>query len=126
MVPPSLIKNLAHIFFTGPALIYVGIHKTSNAPWIFRTMAIVGGILFFYFLWKFAMNVSELWYLVHAIIFMSLIFYVGWKQGAVNPTLFSFLIAIGFGAIGYHSYRFLGATIFRKQVLSSPTIDIMV
>ena len=103
----TLVKNLWHILFTGPLLIYIGLTKPQN-PQIYNFLFILGIILSIYFLYLISTlkySPYHTWLLIHYLIFIPLLIYTGLKKTKTPNIIYSLLLAIGIAAFGYHSIR---------------------
>lgn len=99
--------KLAHIFFTGPALIYIGLMKPNN-KWIYRVLLATGLLLlvfFFYHIITTTPTPYHVWLYIHLLLFIPLLIWIGLKQDKAPNILFSLIVAIGCAAIGYHTIR---------------------
>jgi hypothetical protein len=102
--------NLIHIFFTGPLLIYIGLFK-PEFQWIYWLLFLTG----LYVMIRFSIwlaQVKELanhhaWYLMHILLVVPLLLYVGWMKKETPSTIFSLLLALGIAAFGYHLVRLI-------------------
>ena len=104
-----LIISLIHIFFTGPLLIYIGLVKPSNIifSYILLLLAIVILVAFIY---RFINKQLYAWIYVHLLLFSTLLIYMSYlkfNQLKIPDYLYSFLLAIGIAAIGYHIIKVL-------------------
>ena len=109
MIDIDFLISLIHIFITGPLFIYIGINKPLNILFyiILLFLAIVIVISFIY---RYIYKQLYAWLYVHLLLFASLLFYISYlkftKKNIPN-FLYSFLIAIGFAAIGYHCTKII-------------------
>ena len=102
-------KNLLHIFFTGPLLIYIGLTKPEN-PQIYNFIFLLGILLSIYFLYLItSLKYSQyhVWLLIHYLIFIPLLIFVGIKKTETPKIIYSLLLAIGIAAFGYHLIRLI-------------------
>lgn len=107
----SVVKNLAHILFTGPLLIYVGL-KQPEWVWIYRLLFAMGVLLAVYFVYLIVtLNKSpyHVWLAIHLVLFFPLLIWVGWKGPEAPKIAFSLLLAVGIAAFGYHLVRLFQA-----------------
>jgi hypothetical protein len=109
MIDIYFIISLIHIFFTGPLLIYIGIVKPQNIIfyWILFLLAIIIIIAFIY---RFLQKQLYAWLYIHLLLFTLLLFsisYLRFKEQKIPYYLYSFLVAIGIAAIGYHLLKIL-------------------
>lgn len=105
----SIYVSFAHILFTGPLLLYVGVKRPTDI-WIYYFMAIYGLIAAIYLLYKLfgsEWKPDKIWYIVHILLFIPLVLYISIYNKKMNPTFFSFLTAVGIAAIGYHLFKLL-------------------
>jgi hypothetical protein len=99
--------NLAHIFFTGPLLIYVGLLQPDHA-WVYHVLLGLGvslGIYFLYMIFTRSLSQYHVWLMVHLALFFPLLIWVGLKKKEAPRVIFSLILAIGCAAVGYHSIR---------------------
>ena len=104
------VVNAFHIFFVGPFLIYIGIKK-PQIFWIYVLLLILGICLFFKFLYELCMkkvSQSTIWYLIHMLLFSTLMIFMGINNITSPKICYSLLLAIGISAFGYHLTRALG------------------
>lgn len=99
-----LIISLVHIFANGPYLIYLGLYQPENVYYyiglFILALAIMG-----VFIYKFLTNKLYAWLLVHLFLFVSLfltICILKFMDKKIPQYLFSFILAIGIAAVGYH------------------------
>jgi hypothetical protein len=104
MIYIDFIISLIHIFITGPLFIYIGIKKPTNILF-YLLLFFLAIIIVISFIYRYIYKQLYAWLYIHLLLFSSLLFYISYlkftKKNIPN-FLFSFLIAIGFGAIGYH------------------------
>jgi len=96
--------SFIHIFFTGPFLAYVGLTKPKS-DWIYYLMAAIATFAAIYLLYKLLgspWKPDKIWYIAHLVLFIPLLLYISIYRSNMNPTFFSFLTAVGIGALGYH------------------------
>ena len=105
----NFIISLIHVFLTGPLLIYIGLVKSYNI--IFSIILfILAIIIVIAFIYRYVSKQLYAWIYVHLLLFASLLFYISYlrfTQQKIPDYLYSFLIAIGFGAIGYHIIKLI-------------------
>lgn len=98
--------KLLHIFFTGPLLIYLSL--TDRNQWKYLLLLGLALMLVGYLGWKLYKKPRwNLWYIVHLALFATLFGYMGIAKENAPQTCYSFLLAIGIAAIGYHVVRFI-------------------
>lgn len=107
--------RLVHILVTGPLLIWIGL-KEPKLPWVYKLLFAIGALLLIIFGVKSIIGQSlNIWYLIHAILFSSLLLYAGVQgmQGSnsVPRVTFGLLLAVGIAAFGYHSVRLVQSVI---------------
>ena len=98
------IISLIHIFITGPLFIYIGLMKPKHIlfPLI---LFFLGLIILVAFIYRFVKKQLYAWLYVHLLLFATLLFYICYlrfTQQKIPNYLYSFLLAIGIAAIGYH------------------------
>jgi hypothetical protein len=104
MINIDFIISLIHIFITGPLFIYIGIEKPTNSLF-YLLLFFLAIIIVISFIYRYIYKQLYAWLYVHLLLFASLLFYISYLKFTkknISNFLFSFLIAIGFGAIGYH------------------------
>lgn len=111
--------RLLHILGSGPLLIWVGLAKPESA-WVYRVLLVLGLLLIVGLGAKsFSGKTLNVWYLIHAALFGSLLSYAGYfglNGGHAVPAIaFSLMLAVGIAAFGYHLVRLLEFT-FLPQV----------
>lgn len=114
--------RLLHILGTGPLLIWVGLTKPEPA-WVYKVLLVLGLLLIVGIGAKsFSKKNINVWYLIHAALFGSLLLYAGYfgfKGGHVVPAIaFSLMLAVGIAAFGYHLVRLLEFTFLPKVRLA--------
>ena len=100
----DFIISLIHIFITGPLFIYIGIKKPSNILF-YLLLLFLAIIIVISFMYRYIYKQLYAWLYVHLLLFASLLFYISYLKFTkehIPNFLYSLLIAIGFGAIGYH------------------------
>lgn len=104
MINIHFIISLIHILIIGPLFIYIGIKRPTNNLFYFL-LAIFAIIIVISFIYRYIYKQLYEWLYVHLLLFASLLFYISYlkfTKEKIPNFLYSFLIAIGFGAIGYH------------------------
>lgn len=112
----TLWKNLLHILFTGPLLIYVGLKKPKE-NWIYNLFLILGIILAIYFLVLIAntpYSSYHSWLFIHFAIFIPLLLFLGIRKTQTPSIIFSITLALGIAAVGFHSIRLIQSLSRRK------------
>ena len=99
-----MLINYVHTFFTGPLLIYIGYTKTK-CKLMHNLLIILGVAIILAFLNRWYNKELYAWLFVHLLLFASLLIYVGYKQGEAPKYLYSFLLAIGIAATGFHGIK---------------------
>lgn len=98
--------KLLHIFVTGPILVYISM--TDRREWKYLLLMFLGLMLAGYLGWRLYKNPRwNYWYIVHIALFATLFTYMGIAKEKAPQTFYSFLLAIGIAAIGYHIVRFI-------------------
>lgn len=101
--------SLIHIFITGPLFIYIGLTKSYNI--IFSIILfILAVIIVSAFIYRYFNKQLYAWLYVHLLLFATLLFYISYlrfTQQKIPDYLYSFLIAIGIAAIGYHIIKLI-------------------
>ena len=103
------IISLIHIFFTGPLLIYIGIAKPSHILF-YILLFILAIIIILSFIYRYFTKKLYAWLYVHLLLFSVLLLFIAYLKFTkknIPYYLYSFLIAIGAGAIGYHIIKLL-------------------
>ena len=104
MLNTNTIISLIHIFITGPFLIYVGLTKPDNI--IFSIILfLLATIIVCAFIYRFIKKQLYAWLYVHLLLFSVLLYsisYLRFTNQKIPYYLYSFLVAIGISAIGYH------------------------
>lgn len=109
MINTKLIISLIHIFIIGPLFIYIGIKKPLNILF-YVILAILTITIIIAFINRYIKNQLYEWLYVHLLLFASLLLYISYLKFTnknIPNFLYSFLIAIGFGGIGYHFTKIL-------------------
>jgi uncharacterized membrane protein YoaK (UPF0700 family) len=101
--------SLIHIFITGPLFIYIGLTKSYNI--IFSIILFILAIIIVSaFIYRYFNKQLYAWLYVHLLLFATLLFYISYlrfTQQKIPDYLYSFLIAIGIAAIGYHIIKLI-------------------
>ena len=102
-----LIIHIFHIIIFGPLLIYIGYSKPSQI-YFYYILGILGILLLADIFYRFITNKMYAWLYVHLFLFVPLFIYIAYhrilNQKIPNYT-YSFLLAIGIAAFGYHLVR---------------------
>lgn len=98
-----------HVVFNGPYMIYIGYAQPKNIIfyWI---LFLIGIFLILDIIYKYYKNKMHAWLYVHLILFAPLFIYTGYlgiKKDKIPYYLYSFLLAIGIAAVGYHLIKLL-------------------
>ena len=105
----DLIISLVHVLITGPLFIYIGLTKPANMIYYYALL-LLAVIIVLAFIYRYLHKGLY----VHLLLFASLlisIFYLKIMHKEVPYYLYSFLIAIGIAAIGYHLMKILNLPI---------------
>jgi len=104
MVNTHFIISLFHVFVSGPLLIYIGLTKSYN--FLFSLLLFLFGItIITAFIYKYLNKQLYAWLYIHLLLFASLFLYISYLRFTQKPIpdyLYSFLVAIGIAAVGYH------------------------
>jgi len=103
----DIIISLIHIFITGPLFIYIGLTKPSSIVFSFILLFLAIFIVLA-FIYRFYKKQLYAWLYIHLLFFSTLLFYISYlrfNKLKIPDYLYSFLMAIGFAAIGYHSVK---------------------
>lgn len=106
------VVNWVHVLFTGPLLVYIGYMRPRSA-WIYYFLGALGlfaAAVMSYKLMSGPWRDHKIWYVAHLLVFLPLVLYVSMFREKMNPTFFSFLLAAGMGAMGYHGVRLITKT----------------
>ena len=98
--------NLAHIFFSGPLLLYLGL-KSQKPQFVYYIILALGMLLSIYFVYEILMESPRPWLLIHLLIFFPLLIWCGIKKDKTPPIILSIFVAMGCAAIGYHLIKLL-------------------
>ena len=104
MINTHSIISLIHIFLSGPLLVYIGLTHSQNILF-YLTLFLFVIIIITAFIYKYLNKKLYAWLYVHLILFSSLFIYISYLKFTQKPIpdyLYSFLLAIGIAAIGYH------------------------
>ncbi len=104
MINTHFIISLVHIFLSGPLLLYIGLTK-SYSMLLLSILFLFAIIIMLAFIYKYLNKQLYAWLYVHLLLFASLFFYISYlrfKEEKIPDYLYSFLVAIGIAAIGYH------------------------
>ena len=100
----DIIISLIHIFITGPFLVYIGILNPNNILF-YILLFLLAIIIIISFIYRYINKELYAWLYVHLLLFATLLFYICYlrfTQQKIPNYLYSFLLAIGIAAIGYH------------------------
>ena len=110
----DFIISLIHIFITGPLFIYIGLAKSYNI--IFSIILFILAIfIVIAFIYRYLSKQLYAWLYVHLLLFATLLFYISYlrfTQQKIPDYLYSFLIAIGIAAIGYHIIKLIKSSYY--------------
>lgn len=99
--------SIFHVLFTGPMLLYLGKAKPQN-PIIYHIVLAFGIALGLYFSYMiFVENNKSPWIILHLLLFVPLLVWIGLLKTAAPLFLFSICVALGCAAIGYHSIKLI-------------------
>lgn len=100
--------SLAHVFFTGPLLVYIGVFQPSHPAFYHALLAFVV-LIGLYFIYRITQvpitSPYQVWLLLHLLAFVPLLLWVAIRRQQAPRIVFSLLTAIGAAAIGYHLIR---------------------
>ncbi|AAC96498.1 hypothetical protein PBCV1_A130R [Paramecium bursaria Chlorella virus 1] len=97
--------SIFHVLFTGPLFVYLGKVK-PQIPLVYHIILALGIALGIYFLYKILIEKHKSpWIVLHLLLFVPLLVWIGLMGTAAPPFLFSILVAIGCAAIGYHGIK---------------------
>ena len=103
------IISLVHIFFTGPLLIYIGIAKPNNIIFYY-ILSLLAVVIVLAFIYRFIKKQLYAWLYVHLLLFSVLLYsisYLRFTNQKIPYYLYSFIVAIGISAIGYHIIKII-------------------
>ena len=101
--------NYVHVLFTGPFLIYVGLKKPSNNNF-YIILFLLALIIIGAFYNRYRNNELRAWFYVHLLLFVPLLLnicYLKFYNKNISYYLYSFLVAVGSGAFGYHFIKLI-------------------
>jgi len=103
------IVHLVHMLMSGPLLIYVALAqpKTQYVYWLLMVLGVAICAKFAYTAFTTELSQRHVWYAIHAVLFASLLVYVGYMgvYSEVPRIGYSLLLAVGIAAVGYHTVR---------------------
>jgi len=105
----GMLVHLVHMLITGPLLIYVGLAQPQNkyVYWLLMLLSVAVFAKFTYSAFTTELSQRHVWFAIHALLFASLLGYVGY-QGVNTPHVgYSLLLAVGIAAVGYHTVRLI-------------------
>jgi hypothetical protein len=104
----SLFVHLFHILIVGGLFLYVGRTQTKLSSWIYPGLAILGGIIVAYHIYKAytkKMAGQNPWVnYIHILLVGPLLVYIGLNRDKTERMYFELLLMFGFASIGYHGY----------------------
>ena len=103
----DLIISAVHVLFTGPFLLYVGVVQPENI-YFYYVLFGLAVVIILAFLNRFFRKELYAWLFVHLFLFAALLLSVSVLKimgKKVPPYLYSFLVAVGIAAVGYHIYK---------------------
>jgi hypothetical protein len=103
----ELIINTVHVLFTGPFLIYVGLYQPQSIYFyvVLFTLAIA---IVLAFINRYMNKELYAWIFIHLFLFVTLLASTSILRFMDKPIpsyMFSFLLAVGIAAVGYHSIK---------------------
>lgn len=101
--------TILHLFFVAPLLIFIGLTKPQYS-WIYYVLLALSVGVLINFSHKIASqkwSQRTVWYIIHALLFASLLFFVGWYGTNTPNVAYSLLLAVGLAAFSYHALRYL-------------------
>lgn len=104
---PHIIISLVHVLLLGPFLIYLGLYK-PECKYFYITLCILAFVILGVGIYKYLHNSLYAWLIVHLILFATLFLTVSvlrFTNQEIPPYLYSFLLAIGIAAVGYHTIK---------------------
>ena len=104
MINTHFIISLVHIFLSGPLLLYIGLTK-SYSMILLSILFLFAIIIMSAFVYRYLNKQLYAFLYVHLLLFASLFFFISYLRFTQKPIpdyLYSFLVAIGIAAIGYH------------------------
>ena len=112
------IINIAHVIF-GLFLLYIAIKQHSVDKIFYYILLGIGIISYIYHIYKY--YITGYWlYLFHIVFLLPLIIIIGFLQNKTPESLYSILLFVAFGVIGYHGYNVLKEqlTIYHGSILA--------
>jgi hypothetical protein len=103
----EILINSVHVLFTGPFLIYVGLYQPQSI-YFYVVLFILAIAIVLAFINRYINKELYAWLFVHLFLFMTLLASTSILRFMDKPIpnyLFSFLLAIGIAAVGYHSIK---------------------
>ena len=100
----DLIISLVHVFFSGPYLIYLGLYKPKSI-YFYILLFILALVIIGAFIYRYLTNKLYAWIFVHLLLFVVLFLTISilrFMNKEIPYYLYSFLLAIGIAAVGYH------------------------
>jgi hypothetical protein len=101
---PDLIISFVHVLVTGPYLIYLGLYKPKSI-YYYILLFILALVIIGAFIYKYVTKKLYAWLFVHLFLFVTLFLTVSilrFMNKEIPYYLYSFLLAIGIAAVGYH------------------------
>jgi hypothetical protein len=105
----NLIISLIHIFVIGPLFIYIGLVIPKNILF-YIPLFLLAIIIIISFIYRYINKQLYAWLYIHLLLFATLLFYICYLRFShqkIPKYLYSFLIAIGIAAVGYHIIKLL-------------------
>ena len=101
------IVHLVHMLLSGPLLIYVALAQPQNkyVYWLLLALGVAICAKFAYTAFTTQLSQRHVWYAIHAVLFASLLGYVGYMGSETPRVGYSLLLAVGIAAVGYHTVR---------------------
>jgi hypothetical protein len=101
----DILLRLIHIMVIGVLLLYIGVMGFATHPYVFILSFALGVFIILYHGYRAYQNKAAWINLAHIFIFAPLFLYVGWKKENTEKCFFQLLAILGFGVIGFHSYK---------------------
>ena len=99
------IINIVHVIF-GLFLLYIAIKQHDVHKAFYYILLAIGIISYVYHIYKY--YITQYWlYLFHIVFLLPLIIIIGILQNKTPESLYSILLFVAFGVIGYHGYSIL-------------------
>ena len=101
--------SIVHILVNGPLMMYIGFFKPKNILF-YWLLLIIGIVLILDIIYKYHKKKIHAWLLVHLILFAPLFIYTGYlgiKKEKIPYYCYSFILAIGIAAFGYHLIKLI-------------------